>query len=580
MNLIRNLNIGPRLAAAFGALLVLLVAVAALGIERMSAFNSRLEHIATVSNAQLRQSQTMLAALAAIRVVSRDVVIAFSPDEIRNLETQLAAQRKRYAEAAEQLQQSIRHANDVQDLKMFEDVAAIRVKGTEIADRVFKLAAAGREDARTVLNQELMPQQAKWQKSIEELIADKEKDVDQYVSAAAASYHMARNIMVGAAALAALLAVAVGFAITRSVVRPIEQAVELAEQVAGGDLTRQVKVEGRDEAARLLTALGSMTGALSGLVGRVRAGSDSIASGSSEIARGNEDLSQRTEQQASNLQETAASMEQLSGTVRNTADIARHANELAVSASQAAEEGGRVVHEVVHTMEDIRVSSRKVNDIIGVIDGIAFQTNILALNAAVEAARAGEQGRGFAVVAAEVRSLAQRSAEAAREIKALIGASVGKVEGGSKLVGDAGRTMEDIVARVRKVSEMIGQISAAAGEQSQGIGQVSDAVSQLDQVTQQNAALVEQLAAAAGSLNSRSAELLGSVAAFRTRESASTASPSAAPAPAAVAPVRKPQAATTTRPAPAPVATAPAAAAPAPTPTARASSTDDEWTQF
>ena len=577
MNLIRNLNIGPRLSAAFGALLVLVVVIAALGIERMSSFNSRLEHIVGVSNAQVRQAQTMLAALTAIRVVSRDVVIAFSPDDIRNLEGQLAAQRKRYADAADQLRQLMGRENDSKDVKMFEEIAAVRTKGTEITDRVFKLAAAGREDARTVLNQELMPQQAKWQKGIEDMIADKEKDVDQYVTAAAASYHMARNVMVGAAVLAALLAVAVGFAITRSVVRPIEQAVELAEQVAGGDLTRQVHVEGRDEAARLLTALGSMTNALAGLVGRVRAGSDSIASGSSEIARGNEDLSQRTEQQASNLQETAASMEQLSGTVRNTADIARQANELAVSASQAAEEGGRVVHDVVHTMEDIRVSSRKVNDIIGVIDGIAFQTNILALNAAVEAARAGEQGRGFAVVAAEVRSLAQRSAEAAREIKALIGASVGKVEGGSKLVGDAGRTMEDIVARVRKVSEMIGQISAAAGEQSQGIGQVSDAVSQLDQVTQQNAALVEQLAAAAGSLNSRSAELLGSVAAFRTRESASAAPVAAAPAPAA--PARKPQAAAT-RPAPAPVATAPAAAAPAPTQTARASAADDEWTQF
>jgi methyl-accepting chemotaxis protein len=578
MNLIRNLNIGPRLSAGFGALLVLLMAVAALGIERMSSFNNRLEHIANVSNAQLREAQTMLAALTAMRVVSRDVVIAFSPDEIRSLEGQLAAQRKRYAEAAEHLAQSTHRAGDAVDAKMLEDIAAIRGKAVEITDRVFKLAASGREDARTVLNQELMPLQTKWHKGIEDLIADKEKDVDQFVTDAAASYRMARNLMVGAAALAALLAVAVGLAITRSVVRPIEQAVQLAEQVAGGDLTRHVEVNGRDEAARLLTALGSMTDALSGLVGRVRAGSDSIASGSSEIARGNEDLSQRTEQQASNLQETAASMEQLSGTVRNTADIARQANELAVSASQAAEQGGRVVHDVVHTMEDIRVSSRKVNDIIGVIDGIAFQTNILALNAAVEAARAGEQGRGFAVVAAEVRSLAQRSAEAAREIKALIGASVGKVEGGSKLVGDAGRTMEDIVARVRKVSEMIGQISAAAGEQSQGIGQVSDAVSQLDQVTQQNAALVEQLAAAAGSLNSRSAELLGSVAAFRTRESASAA-PSAAPAAAAAAPARKPQAAAT-RSAPAPVASAPAAA-PAPTSTtARASSTDDEWTQF
>jgi methyl-accepting chemotaxis protein len=302
---------------------------------------------------------------------------------------------------------------------------------------------------------------------------------------------------------------------SRSITYPMAYAATVAEAIAGGDLTRPVRAEGRDEASALLAALGRMQDSLRQVVGQVAASSVSIQQASSEVASGNSDLSQRTEDAAGSLQQTASSMEQLTANVRQSADAARQASELANSASQVAAHGGSVVAQVVATMEDINTSSRKIADIIGTIDGIAFQTNILALNAAVEAARAGEQGRGFAVVASEVRSLAQRSAEAAREIKALIGTSVDKVEIGTRQVADAGSTMGDIVASVRRVNDIINDISAAASEQSSGIGQVNGAVAQLDQSTQQNAALVEESAAAAESLREEASRLAQVVATFK-----------------------------------------------------------------
>jgi methyl-accepting chemotaxis protein len=310
----------------------------------------------------------------------------------------------------------------------------------------------------------------------------------------------------------------------RAVAKPLERAVKVAERIAEGDLGSTVDVGTRqDEIGRLLQAVAAMQDRLRALVGEIRHTADSIQVASAEVATGNTDLSHRTEQAASNLQQTASSMEQLTGTVRQSAEAASQANQLAASAAAVAQRGGHVVAQVVTTMDAINASSKKISDIIGVIDGIAFQTNILALNAAVEAARAGEQGRGFAVVAGEVRSLAQRSAEAAREIKSLIGNSVDKVETGSRLVTDAGSTMNEIVASVQRVTDIIGEITAASAEQSQGLGTINGAVTQLDQMTQQNAALVEESAAAAESLREQAGRLAGLVGMFRLKGEATPA---------------------------------------------------------
>ena len=327
---------------------------------------------------------------------------------------------------------------------------------------------------------------------------------------------MISSLLAGAMALGALLA----WIIARSITRPIARAVAVAETVASGNLTAAIDSSDPDEAGQLLRALKRMNDSLSAIVGQVRHSSDSIATGSSQIAVGNADLSQRTEEQASNLQQTAASMEELTATVKHNAEAASAATQITSSASLAAAEGGRVVSEVVSTMEEISVASRKVADIVGVIDGIAFQTNILALNAAVEAARAGEQGRGFAVVASEVRSLAQRSGQAAREIKQLIMASTEKVEAGSRLAGAAGQSMINIVSQVSRANDLIGEIGSSSDEQSKGISQVADAVNQLDQVTQQNAALVEESAAAAESLKVQAARLAEIVSVFTLAPSA------------------------------------------------------------
>ena len=318
-------------------------------------------------------------------------------------------------------------------------------------------------------------------------------------------------------ALAVIIAVGgwLIWAIPRSVVHPVQQAVALAQSIADGDLSQSITVDRKDELGQLLDSLKAMQGKLAQVVSNVRQGSESVATASAEIAQGNHDLSSRTESQASALEETAASMEELGSTVKQNADSARQANQLAMNASTVAIQGGEVVGQVVETMKGINESSRKISDIISVIDGIAFQTNILALNAAVEAARAGEQGRGFAVVASEVRSLAGRSAEAAKEIKNLINASVERVGQGTVLVDKAGETMTEVVSSIRRVTDIMGEISAASNEQSMGVNQVGEAVTQMDQATQQNAALVEEMAAAASSLKSQAEELVQTVAVFK-----------------------------------------------------------------
>jgi len=325
------------------------------------------------------------------------------------------------------------------------------------------------------------------------------------------------SITMGAASLVVLLGLlAFGLAlIVRSVSRPLKNAIQIAKHVADGDLTSRIEVTSGDETGQLLQALKDMNESLSRIVGEVRSTTDSISTAASEIAFGNNDLSQRTEQQASSLEETASSMEELTSTVKQNAENAKHANQLAATASDIAVKGGQVVGEVVHTMASISTSSKKIVDIISVIEGIAFQTNILALNAAVEAARAGEQGRGFAVVASEVRNLAQRSAAAAKEIKTLIGDSVDKVDAGSKQVDQAGATMSEIVTAVKRVTDIMAEIAAASDEQSSGIEEVNQAIVQMDNVTQQNAALVEEAAAAAESMQQQANALYVAVSVFK-----------------------------------------------------------------
>ncbi|MFK3740849.1 methyl-accepting chemotaxis protein [Massilia sp. TN1-12] len=391
-------------------------------------------------------------------------------------------------------------------------------------------------------------------KLVADIKAEESALMDERTAAVASLGRTMTWTLVGGGIVAALLASMLALWLARNITGPLAYAVRVAQRVARGDLTMQVELRSKDETGQLLGALKDMNAALLDIVTRVRAGTETIATASGEINSGNQDLSSRTEQQASSLEETASSMEELTSTVKQNADNARQASDLAAGASGTAERGGAVVAQVVETMGAINASSQKIADIIGVIDGIAFQTNILALNAAVEAARAGEQGRGFAVVAGEVRSLAQRSAAAAKEIKELIGDSVEQVEAGARLVDQAGSTMQEVVGSVRRVTDLISDIAAASDEQRTGIEQVNQAIAQMDQVTQQNAALVEEAAAAADAMQEQARELAGLVGTFQTgQESAPPAvHPASATAvarkPVAVAAVRTPRRVAAVRP--------------------------------
>ena len=566
MQSLKNLRIGVRLGLAFLFVLLLLVGIVGVGVGRLADVNAELHTV--VEN---RYPKVLLAFDIQNNVNSivrnvRAVLIERSPEGVKKTTGEIAAARAKVAEDMEKLDKILQAP---ETRAIFAQAKELRAKFVNDQTEFSKLMDAGNKDAATELVLGRMrADQHDYQKSIDALVGELSNQVHQAGEEASRIHDRGRMMMLVLGATAILMAALLAYLVTRSITTPINRAVHVAQTVAAGDLTSQIVVDSTDETGKLLEALKTMNVNLLGIVSQVRQSSDSIATGSSQIATGNQDLSQRTEEQASNLQQTAASMEQLTSTVKNNADTARAANQLANSARDVAAQGGEVVGQVVETMDQITAASKKIADIIGVIDGIAFQTNILALNAAVEAARAGEQGRGFAVVAGEVRTLAQRSAQAAKEIKSLIGDSVEKVETGSRLVGEAGRTMTDIVSQVRRVNDMLGEITAATSEQTTGIGQISDAVTQLDQVTQQNAALVEESAAAAESLKQQANRLVDAVAVFNTGHASTSRAIETARSSSAVAVKAKP------------VASKAPQRMKAPEKAAEAASPGDDWASF
>ncbi len=513
MSFLNRLRIGARLGVAFAGMILLLLLVAVLGLLSLRDINESLHKVTDDYYVKVKLTGDIKEEINKQARFTRNIVILDDKARRDAEAAQVDASRKAGNELYAKLTPLV---TDAQGKELLAALTTQRDAYRAELDHFLALVRDGKAgEARTLLVESLRDRQLGYMKSMEAFSDLQEKMMDGATARADADLDRSIQLITLAAVLAVLAGAGLAWGITRSITRPIGEAVAITERVAAGELGLRIEVDRSDEAGQLLAALQRMTTNLTNIVGQVRQSSESIATGSAQIATGNADLSQRTEEQASNLQQTAASMEQLTSTVKQNADTARTATQLAQSANAAAGRGGDAVAQVVQTMGEISESSRKIADIIGTIDGIAFQTNILALNAAVEAARAGEQGRGFAVVASEVRNLAQRSAEAAREIKALIGASVERVEAGSKMVDDAGATIRDVVGQVQRVADLIAEIGAATTEQTQGIEQVGGAVTQLDQVTQQNAALVEESAAAADSLKQQAERLVQAVSVFR-----------------------------------------------------------------
>jgi len=513
--LMRRFTIRLRMMGAIAMVVLLLVMLGGIGLFGMYRIQTVSEELANRTLTVNDRLATLVHHMDQLRRHEKDLVINYEKPEV------ITAIKARWLESLRLSQVEIKAlagAEHQLDPKTAEIVATrVQAYATAFAP-VLKQIEASAYDSATAVNKvtlRAVNEIMEAEKAVNTLRDDNTRQARATREGMQYSTRVIFYAFGGAMAVAMLLVVPLTIANFGSILRPIDRANALARSIASGNLTSRVEENGRDETADLMRGLDSMQTQLRALVGQVREASDSIAISSSEIASGNQDLSQRTEQTASNLQQTSSSMMQLTGTVRQSADSARQANQLASSAAEVAARGGTVVSQVVTTMNEINVSSKKIADIIGVIDGIAFQTNILALNAAVEAARAGEQGRGFAVVAAEVRSLAGRSADAAKEIKGLIGVSVDRVEAGSRLVADAGITMAEIVSSVQRVTDIIGEITAASAEQSDGIGLVNNSITHLDQMTQQNAALVEESAAAAESLKQQAGSLTKVVGTFR-----------------------------------------------------------------
>jgi len=577
---LKDFRIGTRLWLAVGLFIAALVALAGFASLRASQAQDIAEKTLSLAETKIRLATRWSQMTEA--AVGSSLVSTISADPVAT--TMLSDSTAKAIEKINVLQKQLAELPQSDDEKaLIAKIAELRKVVLASSTKVKELKAGGDlEGARAESGKTFVPATVPYLQALTDFVTLQENGARAAQERAAADRRLTLTIaiVVGALIIAGML---VGtFLLVRSIRQPLAEAMRLADAIAAGDLSPKPHQTRGDELGDLSRALVAMRESLGRMVGQVRTAADSIGTASSEIATGNQDLSQRTEQTASNLQQAASSMEQLTGTVKQSADSARQANQLASSAAQVAQRGGSVVAQVVATMDDINASSKKISDIIGVIDGIAFQTNILALNAAVEAARAGEQGRGFAVVASEVRSLAARSAEAAKEIKSLIGASVEKVEGGSRLVADAGTTMTEIVSSVKRVSDIIGEITAASAEQSQGLGEINGSVAQLDQMTQQNAALVEQSAAAAESLKEQASKLSAVVATFQLDRVVDLVAPARAAVPRPrPAPPSKPAAKPAARPAtpartagtatPRPAAKPAAATAPAP---------GDAWESF
>ncbi|PRX90043.1 methyl-accepting chemotaxis protein [Paraburkholderia sp. BL25I1N1] len=555
-----QLSVKARLTWAFGVLAALVLVVSGISLKALSDSNDQFSGYISGVNARGDMVVGVRTAVDQRAIAARNLVLVTKPEDLAIEKAAVTQAHETVASRLRKLNEMVANANDVtaQARELVAEINRVESLYGPVASAIVDLALNGKHDAAiTKMNDECRPLLAALVKATQ-AYADYANSVEsQLVQEAAGHYVSQRNVLIAICLAAALAGALAGVLITRSLTRALgaEPAAlgEVTQRVAGGDLS-PVPGANNAPAGSVLASMGEMQASLVRLIGQVRASADSIATGSSQIASGNVDLSSRTEQQAASLQETAASMEELTSTVKQNAENAQQASSLSANASEVAGRGNEVVSQVVDTMGEISTSSTKIADITGIIEGIAFQTNILALNAAVEAARAGEQGRGFAVVASEVRSLAQRSSSAAKEIKDLINASVQKIQNGSSLANEAGKTMSEVTQAVARVTDIMGEIAAASTEQSRGIEQVSQAITQMDEVTQQNAALVEEAAAASKSLEDQGRQLNQAIAFFRLDSQAAahatdgSANPSTLPATRAARPATR-KAATPVRPA-------------------------------